>query len=292
MGTDVDLIVGGGGAGDLVERAARRIRELERRWSRFDPHSEISALNRSGRPTAVSEETFELIERAVTGWRLTGGAFDPTVLEAVAALGYDRDFASLGGVSGSRSTGPSRGCGGTVLSRETRVVSLPDGVGKDPGGIGKGLAADMVARDLMRAGARGCCVNIGGDLRVEGRAPGGGPWTVEVEDPLAGGGRVACLRIRRGAATTSCRTRRTWATRNGARHHLVDPSTGDSADSGVAAVTVVSGLAWKGEVLSKAAFVAGARDGLALVERHGAAGLIVDDDGCVQSTANMEELLA
>ena len=292
MGTDVHLIVGGAGAGDLVERAERRISDLERRWSRFRPDSEVSRLN-AGDPMTISDETFELVDRAVTGWRMTGGAFDPTVLDAVTSLGYDRDFGSLGGsVAGSRPSRPARGCNGTVLSRAARLVKLPDGARIDPGGIGKGLAADMVSSETMRAGARGCCVDIGGDLRVAGSAPGAGAWGVDVEDPLAGRGTIGCIRLRRGAATTSWRTKRTWAAADGERHHLVDPSTGESIRSGVASVTAVTGLAWKGEVLCKAAFVAGPAEGVALLERNGAAGLLVDDGGRVHRAGPIEDFLS
>lgn len=293
MGTDVHVVVGGPHAARHAEEATGRIRDLERRWTRFDDGSEISRLNRAGgRPTAVSPETLDLVERAVTGWRATGGAFDPTVLDAVTELGYDRDFAALGeGVREHRVTRPARGCVGIVISRGTGVVRLPEGVHIDPGGIGKGLAADLVVRGLVADGAKGCCVNVGGDLRVTGRAPHGGPWVVEVEDPMRPGEGIGCLRLARGAAATSSRTRRTWSTPAGRRHHLVDPSTGDSARSGVASVTVVTGWAWRSEVLAKAVFVAGPEAGVALVEREGAAGLLVDDGGRVHRAGAIEELL-
>lgn len=292
MGTDVHLLVGGSQASEHTARAARRIRGLERRWSRFDPTSEISTLNRAGgRPMTVSPDTFTLVERAVAAWRLTGGAFDPTVLDALDALGYDRDFATLTGetVVAGHPSRRSRGCAGIVLSRETRLVRLPEGVRFDPGGIGKGLAADLVIRELVDDGAHGVCVNVGGDLRVTGRAPRGAGWVVDVELPAER--PVGCLRLARGAvATTSC-TRRGWRTTTGDRHHVVDPSTGDSARSGLSSVTVVTGRAWRSEVLAKAAFVAGPEAGAVLVDRRGAAALLVGDDGEVRQAGRITELL-
>ena len=77
-------------------------------------------------------------------------------------------------------------------------MRLPAGSGFDPGGIGKGLAADIVSAELLAAGARGACVNLGGDLRVTGEAPGGGTWTVAVEHPgSAAADRAARARRRR-----------------------------------------------------------------------------------------------
>jgi thiamine biosynthesis lipoprotein len=70
-------------------------------------------------------------------------------------------------------------------------------------------------------------------------------------------------------------------------HHLIDPRTGVPAASGLAAVTVVAGEAWRAEVLAKAAFVAGAVDGAGLVERAGATGLFVTDGGEVIELAGL-----
>src|SRR6266550_4563773 len=96
MGSDGHLIVVGGRHG-LVHRARARIDELERRWSRFLPDSEVSELNRgAGHAVEVSPDTTELVERAVDAWRLSGASFDPTVLGDVLRAGYDRSFDELG----------------------------------------------------------------------------------------------------------------------------------------------------------------------------------------------------
>src|SRR5439155_6641322 len=81
--------------------------------------------------------------------------------------------------------------------------------GFDPGGIGKGLAADMVAQELMDCGARGACVNLGGDLRVEGEGPDAGRWIVAVEHPR-GGDPVVVAALAAGAIATSTILKRAW----------------------------------------------------------------------------------
>src|SRR3954464_4275841 len=94
MGSDAHVVVVG--PRHLAEHAELRIADLERRWSRFDARSEVSALNRhAGDPVVVSPETLELVERALDAWRLTGGRFDPTVLGALLRAGYDRSFDEL-----------------------------------------------------------------------------------------------------------------------------------------------------------------------------------------------------
>jgi thiamine biosynthesis lipoprotein len=163
------------------------------------------------------------------------------------------------------------------------AVRLPVGVAIDLGGIGKGAAADDVSAELVAAGVRGVTgvlVNLGGDLRARGEAPQPHGWVVDVDDPLDTG-RTGLLALAEGAIATSTKLRRAWT--RGARtlHHLIDPRTGEPAETGLASVTVVAGEAWRAEVLAKAAFVAGVDDGRALVEGAGATGLFVTDDGDV-----------
>ncbi len=137
-------------------------------------------------PVVVSSETFELISKAVFGWRATRGRFDPTVLEAVVSNGYDRSFELIGdgGRHGPSPSAASPGCRRIDLNREHLAVKLPRGVMIDPGGIGKGLACDIVVRELLTAGAEGAMVNLGGDVRAAGRPPEGDGWTILVEDPF------------------------------------------------------------------------------------------------------------
>jgi hypothetical protein len=92
MGTTAHVIITDGPPG-LADRAAARLEELEARWSRFRPDSEISRLNEMAEvPVIVSPETYHLVERALEGWRLTAGRFDPTLLRELRAAGYDRSF--------------------------------------------------------------------------------------------------------------------------------------------------------------------------------------------------------
>jgi len=185
MGSDVHVLVNG--PAGLLEVARDRVEELERRWSRFRPDSEISRLNAlAGSPMAVSVETLGLVGRALAGARVTGGRYDPTVLGDVLRAGYDRTFEELGDTGGAAGGGSplGRGWARVVVDAAGSSVTLPAGVGLDPGGIGKGYAADLVVEELRAAGAAGVCVNLGGDLRAEGRAPGGGSWVVRIEHPL------------------------------------------------------------------------------------------------------------
>lgn len=291
MGTEVHVVVVDGDPG-LLDRARAAIERLEAKWSRFRPTSELSQLNRAaGRTCIVSIETFELVNLAVQAWYLTGGRFDPTVHDALVDAGYDRTFREIAPAPSIRrpsSPVPAPGCAAIALAPSVRAVTLPPGIALDLGGIGKGRAADLVATDLIAAGAAGASVGIGGDVRVMGAGLDGGAWEVGVESPFDEGTDLATLALADGAVVTSTRLFRTWQ-RDGIRqHHLIDPSTGSPAWTGVAAVTVVAGQAATGEVMAKAAYLAGADEGAALLAAAGLTGLLVEDTGAVRRVDNLE----
>ena len=290
MGTDVHVALVGG-TPELLDVAEHRIHDLERRWSRFLDSSEITALNRNpGRPSIVSADTFMLVSRAVTAWDATGGRFDPTVGAALAAHGYDRDFADVARATtpAAVSIGPAPGLADIDLIVGINAITLPDGVTIDPGGIRKGLAADNAAELLVASGADGALDNHGGDLRAVGRSPSAEGWAVTVDDPLHPGHELLRLAIPEGAVATSSRLLRRWQTTEGEAHHLIDPSTGHPVQTDVVAVTVVAGEAWWAEALTKALFRAGAAG---IQEIHDLHAVVVTADGVRHATPDLEATL-
>ncbi len=274
----------------LLAAGWARIGDLESRWSRFRPDSEVSALNRhGGAPLIVSVDTFRLVQHGIAAWELTGGRFDPTVGAAVVAHGYDRDLpellrrtAPVGDVE------PAPGLAGTWLDPGLNVVTLPSGVSFDPGGIGKGLAADLVAAALLDAGAAGALVNLGGDLRAAGQPPDACGWTISLPDPLHPEGELARFALPGGAVATTSRLRRRWRTTVGEAHHLIDPATGRPADTDTVAVTVIAAHAWRAEALTKALFIAGPDE---LARRPDIHAIVVTADGRRHTTPALQATL-
>jgi FAD:protein FMN transferase len=285
MGTDAHVLVHGRDVAALADAARDDLDGLERLWSRFLPDSEVSVLNGAGAaPVVVSAATSALIARAVEGWRITLGRFDPTVLGDVVRAGYDRSFEHIPAVTHAGVSDLRQGCAAIEVDERVNVVRLPPRVAFDPGGIGKGYAADLIVDRLMRAGAGGACVNVGGDVRVAGPAPGSRSWAVGVLDPFTDAPVDTVLVDDGGVATTS-RTKRAWFADGAPAHHVIDPASGRPVASGLAAVTTVASDSWVAEVFSKAAFVGGLDDGLEFLEEHGVAGLFVDDRGRHVATA-------
>jgi thiamine biosynthesis lipoprotein len=289
MGTEAHILVVDGGEG-LLRIGEGRIRDLERRWSRFLDDSEVSELNRAaGRPRIVSPETIELVGRALDAWNATDGRFDPTVGAAMVANGYDRDFAQVArGIAIAQEPVDVPGLAGIDVVPAINAVTLPAGVAFDPGGIGKGLAADLTSALLIEAGGAGALVNIGGDLRARGVPPDPEGWVVTVPDPLEPGRELLRVAIAEGAVATSSRLDRRWRTTTGEAHHLIDPATGRPVETDVVAVTVVAGEAWWGEALTKALFLAGPPG---LVEIDDVHAVLVTADGRRHATPDLEATL-
>jgi thiamine biosynthesis lipoprotein len=282
MGSDVEVIVVGSAA--LLDVAAARIAALESRWSRFLPDSEISLLNaRSGEPVAVSDDTVALITRAQEAWRFTGALFEPLVLGDLLRAGYTTTFEELPADASLAHNDLRLGaCIDIVVDGST--ITLPGGTGFDPGGIGKGLAADLVTVELLAAGADGACVNMGGDVRAAGLSPSGSPgWTIDVVHPHLQQ-RLCAVGIVDGAVATSTTLRRRWTVDGEVRHHLIDPRTGAPSTSDIDLVTVVAGDAWAAEVLAKAVLLRGEHP-FDIVAGTGAEALLVTQSGDVRVTS-------
>lgn len=291
MGTSVHVVVHGDPA--LLDLAHEEIERLEKLWSRFLPSSEVSEINRrAGSWVAVSPETVDLFDRAVLAHTVTGGRFDPTVLGDVVRAGYDRSFEHLADLD--RSAAPTSplhtGIGGIEIDAAGGRVRLPVGVGFDPGGLGKGLAADLVAARIDAEGAAGVLINLGGDLRAVGCGPDGDDWTVDL-DPAATGRPHARVVLDHGALATSTVLRRRWTIGATEHHHVIDPTTGSPVTGDVVAAAVIAARGWQAEVLAKAAIIAGIAEGTDLIAGIGAHALLIDRHGGLHPTPGFERFL-
>ena len=296
MGTEAHVIVVGAEAG-LLGLAQRHVAWLEDRWSRFRAASDVSVMNAlAGMPVRVEPETVLLVQRALEGFRLTQGRYDPTVLGAVVRAGYARSYEQLGDAVDAPVAPAAglldRGASAITVDEAAGTVAMPTGVGFDPGGIGKGLAADLVVAGLLAAGAAGACVNLGGDVRVDGASPDDAGWLVGIEHPFRDR-PTAVISLHGGAVATTSRTKRVLGP-EGRRHHVIDPATGASAQTGLASATAIAAEGWQAEILAKAVFLAGAAEGRRLLAGphatpwSGATGVLVEDDGAIVRLAGLD----
>ena len=217
-------------AARALAAARREVAACERALSRFDPQSDLSRLNRAGGSwIPVDERLAEALLAAILARAETGGRFDPTILPALAAAGYDRSFELLG----EREAAPIAGwrAGSRIeVDQQAGTARLEEGAAVDLGGIGKGFAATR-ALGAMRAawaGLTGALVDLGGDIAFWGTPPEGGPWRVDIADSRGHAHPVGTLELEGGGVATSGRDTRRFGP-GGRLHHLIDPDTGAPA---------------------------------------------------------------
>jgi thiamine biosynthesis lipoprotein len=286
MGCQVEIKLDiASGGDDILAEMPERFEALEDRLSRFRPHSELMWLNaQSGEWVTVSAVLFENIHQAKHMARLTDGLFNPLVLPALIANGYNVSFEQISPDSVA-APAPAMDWRSIELDFETRQVRLPPGSAVDLGGVAKGWSAQHIATELANAGA--CLVNIGGDIFVHG-APHGLPgWHIEIADPESDS-VLASVWLRNTSIVTSGIDYRRWTTRDGqARHHIINPLTGEPARTDVKTVTIIHPHAPTAEAYAKAVLLQGSETGLGwLNSRWNAAGLVVRQDGSVLATTD------
>src|SRR6266852_4882955 len=217
LGTSVHVLATNATQLDLATIAVSEVLEdVDTAYSRFREDSELSRLNASpGRVVRVSPLLATAIDAAQRAARLTDGAVDPTIGQAIRVAGYDDDFSRIAAAD----RGPVNlrawrvpGWQAIGFDRQSRVVLLPDGVELDLGSTGKALAADLAARAALNAaGSGGVLVSLGGDIATAGTPPFGG-WRIHVaEDSRVApdaDGEVICLPS--GGVATSSTTVRRW----------------------------------------------------------------------------------
>lgn len=276
--------------GSVVDRAwdavVATFERAEATLSRFRDESELTQLNRRAPDEAsASRDLVGALVAADRARRVTGGRFDPRIVDALERIGYLGVPQGSGEVSGAAAWRGSR-----ILHRRGRRGPVALAVPVDLGGIGKGLALRWAARDLDRRLAcepalGGYLLDAGGDIVASGSPDGAGPWTVGIEDPAGGTQPVAVVAIReRGAIATSSVRRLRWEHDGRTLHHLIDPRTGEPGGEGLLAVTVAGpDPAWA-EVWSKALFLEGARAIAQAARSRGLAAWWIGEDGNLEMT--------
>jgi thiamine biosynthesis lipoprotein len=289
LGTTASLVLADAGdiaAAELLLRA--EIAAIDAACSRFRRDSELTWLHdNAGTEVTVSPLLAEAIGVALRAGRITGGLVDPTVADAVAGLGYDKDFADLDRDSAAavRRPRPAPGWQRVAFDERRRLVQLPRTVGLDLGATAKALAADRAARRIVAAVGGGVLVDLGGDIGTAGTAPDGG-WRIGVGDDhrAAHTDPDATVTIRSGGLATSSTTVRNWRRAGRTVHHIVDPRTGDVAVRAWRTVSVAAGSCVDANIASTAAIVLGWSAPGWLTEA-GLPARLVSDDGDVVTVA-------
>ena len=297
MGSDVRLLIGHplsrgtAPAPEAVGREREFVLAFGQRLSRFVPDSELSALNHDPRSRVPASSLLRAaVNAGVWAAHRSRGLVDPTLVQALERSGYRNSLdgatpaslqEALDDAPARRPARPDPGARWRkiVLDGDTGEVVRPPGLMIDTGGTGKGLCADAVAFRLR--GYTRFVVDCGGDIAVGGIGAQLAPYEITVEHPLTSQS-IGVIRLARGGVATSGLNVRIWRNRDGSfAHHLLDPSTGTPAWTGLVGATAIGATALEAETLSKMALLLGPVGARGVLAEHG--GMIVHDDGDVET---------
>ncbi len=286
-------------AGEALRNVPVWFELWENSLSRFRPNSELSRLNaRTGEWVAVSQTLWDVLHAALRAARDTTGLVIPTALSAMQAIGYTRSFEHIGSdlVEMSVTVAPPAHLTNwedIQMDAANRAVWVPPGALLDLGGVAKGWCADQAARRLAAYGP--ALVDAGGDIAIAPATDRATDFPIGIAAPAGDSptpdALLGMISVRAGGVATSGRDYRRWQI--GARevHHLIDPRTGEPAQTDVLTATAIAPTAAQAEVIAKTALLLGSDAGLAwAAAQPDAAALLVCEDGRIVRTPNFPTL--
>ena len=253
MDTAMDFTVYGDAA--LLDEAETLIGSLEEQVSVTDEHSDIYAIDHTG-SGSLSGNAAELMAQALELCRRTGGALDISVYPIVRAWGFTTGSYQVPDEETIQSLLPLVDYTQIQYDAATGVVTLPEGMEIDLGSVAKGYAGQLAAQMLREHGVQSALLNLGGNVQTVGTKPDGSPWQIGIKDPQ-GEDAMMVLSVEDQAVVTSGGYERYFEQDGQTYWHIMDPSTGHPADSGLISVTIVGDEGVVCDGLSTALFVMG-----------------------------------
>lgn len=253
------------GSETALESAFELAKQIENSISRTMGGSDVYRFNNGERGFSLNPHTAGVVKTALDIYKLSGGAYDPTIEPLV----------TLWNITGGDAVIPSDAEIAEAMAKvDAGKLSFENGVllctdsetSLDLGGVGKGYACQAVCEYLVSAGVPYGVVSFGGNVGVFGQKPEGGDWKIGVRDPDDSAGVVGYLYIDSGYVSVSGDYERYFELDGVRYHHILDPSTGYPARSGLRSVAVWSYNGAEADALSTALFVMGAEASLELYE--------------------------
>jgi thiamine biosynthesis lipoprotein len=293
MGTEMMHKAFGRHAAEALRAVAGEAKRLERMLSRFLPGSEIGKVNKSAgvKRENLSPATYEVLSRAAAIAKISHGLFDVTSGPLVDLWDYKHVFL-IPDEARIKRVLPLVDHAGLVLDPRSKTAGLQRaGQSIDLGGIGKGFAADRFLETFKEYGVTSAFTNIGGNVSTLGVRPDGSPWRVGLRHPRRNGRLLGAVSVAGKAVVTSGDYERYFIDAEGKRrHHILDPTTGYPAESGLVSVTVVAGSATTADGLSTLLFIAGMEKGRKYLHQFpGAEAIFVDTSLTVYISSGLKD---
>ena len=243
------------GESGLIDQSESLIASLESLVSVTDANSELYAINQTGSGTLTGKAS-SLMEQALEICRRTDGALDLSIYPIVRAWGFTTGSYQVPDEAEIQALLPLVDYRKIQYDAADGDVTLPEGMKIDLGSVAKGYAGQLVAQMLREHGVQSALLNLGGNVQTVGAKPDGSPWQIGIKDPQ-GEDAMMVLSVEDQAVVTSGGYERYFEQDGQTYWHIMDPSTGHPADSGLISVTIVGDEGVVCDGLSTALFVMG-----------------------------------
>ena len=287
-GTNYEIKVNGGNAGEIVKTALRKAGEIAGQIDYYDDKSEITAVNNMAgiSAVAVSHETFELLDNALRLCRQTGGAFDITMGPLVDIWNfknnYHKDIPSGNQLVYAQHLVNYNNVQMNPINETVKL--LYPGMKLDINAAEKGYVISRIRAMLVQKGVKSAMIKAGTSISVIGDNKGK-PWKIGIRDPKDSYRIAGRISLEAGqAVSTSAENERYFELAGKRYHDILDPATGLPADE-CRSVTIISDDDTQADMLSKAVFVMGPKRGLDFVKMFKSVdAVIIDKDGNILTT--------
>lgn len=245
MGTECNLYLyslDSSHAEETALAAAAEVARIEQRYSRYNPDSVLSEINRAaqrGGSATLDDETALLTDYAFACHQKSGGLFDIT--SGILRKAWDFTADSLNTLPKQAAIDallPKVGMGKIVWEPPRFTFTVP-GMELDFGGIGKEYASDRAAEVCVARGITSGLVDLGGDIKIIGPHPGALPWVVGITDPHRPGAHLGNVELFEGALASSGDYERCIVMDGKRYSHIISPVTGWPV-RGLSAVSVTA----------------------------------------------------
>ena len=243
------------GESGLIDQSESLIASLESLVSVTDANSELYAINQTGSGTLTGKAS-SLMEQALEICRRTDGALDLSIYPIVRVWGFTTGSYQVPDEAEIQALLPLVDYRKIQYDAATGTVTLPEGMEIDLGSVAKGYAGQLAAQMLREHGVQSALLNLGGNVQTVGTKPDGSPWQIGIKDPQ-GEDAMMVLSVEDQAVVTSGGYERYFEQDGQTYWHIMDPSTGHPADSGLISVTIVGDEGVVCDGLSTALFVMG-----------------------------------
>ncbi len=274
-----------------IDIGVAEVRRIENLISDWIPTTPISEINRNAgiKPIKVSDELYNLVDRAIKISMITDGAFDISYASLDKIWKFDGSMKEMPTEAAIKESVSKVGYKNIILDKKNSTIFLKlPGMKLGLGGIGQGYIADRVAVLLKSKGVTSGIINVSGDISTWGKQPNGQQWKVGIKNPMNKNKIFAMFPLEDSAVETSGSYEK-YVIFNGIRYsHIIDTRTGYPAQ-GLVSVSVFAKTTEVADALATGVFVLGKEKGMALVNRLPGIGCImVDDTGKVTSSNNID----